>query len=613
MPIRYNSIDNRIVYGKTPLTSVMKGDSTCIYGNDIGYSTIFTYIKSGGSVTIAGLTRYGKQLSIIKVPSKIERLSVTELSRNSFRDCTNLVSVTIPDSVTSIGEGAFRGCSSLESMTAPFVGAEAGKTAEDTYQYPFGYIFGTSSYNGGTAVRQTYYGSSTSSTTSTTYYIPSSLRSVTVTGGNILRGAFSGCSMLTSVTIGDSVTSIGGYAFNGCKAEIVWGDTPAITEIGEDAFAGYAGASITIPNSVTSIRDYAFSGCTSLISVTIGDSVTSIGKRAFNNCHSLERLTVALDNPVYHSAGNCIIETATKTLIQGCKGSVIPDDGSVTSLGSQAFYYCDSLTSIAIPNSVTSIGGSAFEGCYSLEAVHIADIGKWAAIGFGNEEANPLRYAGKLYLNGELVTDLVIPDSVTSIRDCAFYGCDSLLSVTIPDSVTSIGKYAFYDCDSLLSVTIPDSVTSIRDYAFDGCTSLESLTVADGNTVYHSAGNCIIETATKTLIQGCKGSVIPDDGSVTSIGSQAFYYCDSLTSIAIPNSVTSIGERAFYGCTSLASVTIENSVKTIGWYAFQNCTSLTSVIFTGTKTQWNAISKGTYWNYGCPFTEVVCSDGTVSV
>ena len=201
--------------------------------------------------------------------------NVESIGSYAFR-YTDVQTVVIPDSVTSIGSSVFAGCSSLESITIPFVGAEAGKTSSDTYQYPFGYIFGTSSYTGGTAVYQYYYGSSTSSTTYGYYYIPSSLRSVTVTGGNILYGAFYNCSMLTSVTIPDGVTSIGdhafygcssltsvtipdsvigigGNAFNGCAAEIVWGDVPKITEIGDNAFYGYEGTSITIPDSVTSI------------------------------------------------------------------------------------------------------------------------------------------------------------------------------------------------------------------------------------------------------------------------------------------------------------------------------------------------------------------------
>ena len=158
--------------------------------------------------------------------------------------------------------------------------------------------------------------------------------------------------------------------------------------------------------------------------------------------------------------------------------------------------------------------------------------------------------------------DIVIPSTlggypVTSIGSYAFYWCDRLTSIEMPASVTSIGDEAFSSCDSLTSIEMPASVTSIGSYAFAGCNSLTSITVAEGNLTYHSAGNCLIETESKTLIAGCKNSVIPTDGSVTSIGSYAFYFCDSLTSIEIPASVTSIGSDAFYYCTSLALVTIE--------------------------------------------------------
>ena len=231
--------------------------------------------------------------------------------------------------VAQIEQGALLGCSALESITIPFVGAETGKTSSDTYQYPFGYIFGAGSYTGGTPVRQQYYGWSTSnaSTSYTTYYIPYSLRSVTVTGGNILRGAFFDCSMLTCVTIGSDVTGI---------------------------------------------SEYAFKGCTSLASITIPDSVTSINGNAFYMCTGLTSIIVEEGNPRYHSDGNCIIDTSEKTLIIGCKNSNIPIDGSVTSIGVSAFTGCSGLTSITIPNSVTSIGGGAFYGC-GLTSITIPD------------------------------------------------------------------------------------------------------------------------------------------------------------------------------------------------------------------------------------------------
>ncbi len=166
---------------------------------------------------------------------------------------------------------------------------------------------------------------------------------------------------------------------------------------------------------------------------------------------------------------------------------------------------------------------------------------------------------------------------MTSIGDDAFRDCSSLTGITIPEGVTSIGNNAFYYCTSLTSITIPSSVTSIGVGAFSGCKSLESIIVDEGNTVYHSDGNCLIETGSKTLIAGCKTSIIPSDGSVTSIGDDAFRSCTSLTSISIPDSVTSIGEYAFYNCRSLTSVTIGDGVTSIGEYAFGSCDSLTSI------------------------------------
>ena len=165
---------------------------------------------------------------------------------------------------------------------------------------------------------------------------------------------------------------------------------------------------------------------------------------------------------------------------------------SVTSIGRYAFRNCRSITSVTIPNSVTSIGDWAFENCRNLTSVHISDISAWCNIKFGDPDSNPLSYAEHLYMNGKEITELVIPDGVTTIGDYAFYNCSSLTSVTIPNSVTSIGSFAFEYCSSLTSVTIPNSVTRIGSYAFARCSSLTSVTIPN---------------------------------SVTSIGSYAFSYC----------------------------------------------------------------------------------------
>ena len=189
-------------------------------------------------------------------------------------------------------------------------------------------------------------------------------------------------------------------------------------------------------------------------------SVTSIGDYAFTSCHGLISFTIP---------------------------------NSVTSIGEYAFEFCTSLTSITIPKSVTSIGYSAFYQCESLTSVHISDLAAWCAINFSDYYGTPLSYAEHLFLNGEEIKDLIIPNSVTSIGSYAFYKRKSLTSVTIPNSVTSIGDYAFDYCSSLTSVTIPNSVTSIGNFAFAACSGLTSITIPNsvtiiGKRVFH---NCI--------------------------------------------------------------------------------------------------------------------------
>ena len=238
------------------------------------------------------------------------------------------------------------------------------------------------------------------------------------------------------------------------------------------------------------------------------------------------------NNIITYMASEKLVETTSD------KSSGLHTNKFGTTMVSHTFE--DGVGTIEFEGDVTSIGNWAFYQCTSL-------------------------------------TSVTIPNSVTSIDTNAFYGCSSLSSITIPNSVTSIGQSVFLNCKGLTSITIPNSVTSIVGNIFYGCSSLSSITVDSSNTVYDSRNNCnaIIETATNTLISGCKNTIIPN--TVTSIGGGAFANCIGLTNITIPDSVTSIGDGAFQQCNSLSSISIPNSVASIGASAFNGCTSLTSV------------------------------------
>lgn len=382
--------------------------------------------------------------------------------------------------------------------------------------------------------------------------IPSRYNDLPVTA--IRRQAFEGCTSITSVMMPGSIRSIGSDAFRGCINL----------------------TSVTIPDGVTSIGDYAFAYADNLASITLPDSITSIGMLMctetafFNNEANWENDVLYIGNHLvqsYSDASEYTIRSGTKTIgdyaFYSCWNltSVTIPDG-VTSIGNLAFSECGSLTSITLPDSVARIGSRAFAASNNLASIAIpdgvTDIQDSAFYGTAlyNDESNWEN--GLLYLGNHLIRareglsgTIEIKPGTGTIAEYAFYLCRSITDIAIPESVTSIGRAAFAGCNDLTSIAIPDGVTSIEDETFEGCRELTSLSIPDSVT---SIGD--------EAFAGCGFTdfVIPD--GVTSVGSSVFYFCENLTSVTFSENVTNIGAHLFLECYNLDSVTFEN---TSGW------------------------------------------------
>ena len=450
--------------------------------------------------------------------------AVVEIGKEAFFNSATLSSITIPSSVNTIEESAFRNCGNLSKIVI----SEGVTKIEDF--------------------------------------------------------AFSCCTNLIEVTLPQTVTHIGNYAFNECSKLARVTIPSSVTDLGNFAFYETGLTSVCIPGNIKWLRSYTFANCTSLASVTIENGVENIGDFAFEGCSvlksihfprsmiyvwgeaiygcdELSRITVESGNTKYHVSENCLIETNSKKLVLGCKTSVIPTDGSVTSIGYGAFFGCNGLTEIVIPEGVTSIGTRAFQDCKNLKNV-------------------------------------TLPNSLKTIQEHAFYYCTGLTEITVPNGVTDIDDYAFAGCRALTRVSLPNTLTNFKHYLFAGCKSLEEITVESGG-IYHSSGNCVIETASKTVVFGTDSCVIPSDGSVTCIGPYAFQSRYELTDFQIPQGVLQIGTAAFRGCEFLQTVTISNSVTMIDRGAFLDCSALTDIYFEGTVAEWRAIEKEYDWcRYG---------------
>ncbi len=386
-------------------------------------------------------------------------------------------------------------------------------------------------------------------------------------------------------------------------------DGKSVTSIGYDAFKYSRLASITIPDSVTSIGSYAFYFCTNLRSVTIPDNVTEIYERAFYHCTSLKSVTIpASVKYIGPEAFGYGIYDDEHTIVDGFSINYTKNTYGHYYATKYGFSSETCLVTEELDNGTLAIKGYAgvdkiFTVPSEINGKKVTEIGD------------------SVFKDCLILTSVTIPNSVTSVGDRAFWGCANLTSITIPGSVMSIGFIAFSDCSSLKSVTIPDSVTSIGDSAFGDCTSLTAIDVTIGNKNYTSVNGVLFNKDKTELICYPAGKtdksyiipdsvismgysafrscvnltriIIPDSVTEIAVGNSAFQNCKNLMSITIPDGAISIGSYAFMNCESLVSITIPGSVSKIGWDAFNGCTSLTSIAIPGSVT---SIDEAVFYN-----------------
>ena len=520
---------------------------------------------------------------------------VTEIKDYAFKDYKRLMSVFVSDGVKKIGNLAFAGCSGVQVLSVPFVG---GGTADTAY---LGYIFGGLRYdqNGSVCPRNlhTVTVNGGGAIASHAFYGCASVLSVTLknaetvgrqafgyctglssihlppTLASVDEGAFLGCdalskvsitdiaafcgvdfasaqsnplsiaknlylngALLTELTVPDGVKGIGDFAFTNAIGITSLSLPEGLESIGESAFYGCEKiAALSLPDSLLTLGKAAFSLCTGLQSVSIGGGLSEIGDSAFAGCEGITALTVG--------KGVTAIGDAAFQKCRRIETLVLPE--GLLTIGKNAFADCYRLKSITLPKSLKSVDSMAFLNLYALEEVHHPDLVAWCGIAFTNENASPLPYADRFYLNGTAVTALTIPAAVETIGNFSFYAAKFLTSVTIEEGVKNIGISAFSSLgSSFRRIVIPDSVLRVENYAFYGCSRLNSITL--GKNVQY-------------------------------LGSFAFSRCNNFAAIHIPDSVTAIGESCFEGCSNLTTVTIGSGVKMLMRYTFTNCYRLSNL------------------------------------
>lgn len=367
---------------------------------------------------------------------------------------------------------------------------------------------------------------------------------------------------------------------------------------------------LSIPNKikgvpVTAIGSSAFKNNKNIMGITIGSNIIGVSDHAFDGCTSLTSITVAEGNTKYHSSGNCLIETASNTLVLGCKTSVIPSDGSVTSIGGYAFEGCTGLTNITIPDNVTSIGNSAFFGCTGLinitipgSVTNISDAAFTGCNKISNIYGSSSTIAAVLKSGGSRAVHIHIVFGTTIIYN-AFKNRTEITEVTIGDSIQTIGVNAFYGCTRLTNVVVPDNVTTINDGAFRNCTSLYSITLpfvgmgdnatSDYKKVFGYIFGYTDTTSSSTEVEGATNQYYSTKYDGTPSRFYWYYIPSSLKKVILSDNATGVGVVGFKKCNNITQIIIGSNVRSLGQSDFALCEQLSNVTVSKNNNTYSSV------------------------
>lgn len=542
-------------------------------------------------VTFSLSRNSSEQDTVISIPAYVDGYEISKISDYGFAGNSSLVSIHIPNTVTHIGDYGFSNCTSLIELHIPdtvvYIGEDILYNCNVQsltifgYSDPYAETYATQKgYNfidiNSQLFRYSFNDYTKKATISglvdgynpVTLTIPSKINGYTVT--NVSQDAFKGLGNLTEVEISEGITSIGRRCFQNCGNLSTIYLPESLNYIGERAFdycnnlervyitnlASWCGINfdglisnplyyadalllnhsvlsgkIELPSSVVEIPDYTFSN-SKVEQVILPDSIESIGVNAFYNCSFLK--SINLPDGISVIGGGAFSRCSSLTQIELPRG--------ISGIISDTFEDCVKLAEITIPRNVQKIGAYAFSGCQSLKKVNIEDIASWCLMDlWGYELTSPLAYGADLYLNGEKLETLNIPDNITILYEYTFAGCGSIVNVIVPDTVTEIEASVFRECSNLESVEISNNVTSIGGSCFAYCSALKNVNIPL---------------------------------NLTEISGSMFYGCSGLEEIVIPDNITHIGLYSFRDCTSLKSIIIPDSVTTLENYAFEDASSL---------------------------------------